>query len=957
MDSAPSYPRSPTKTNNQWDGDFRRPTSPASRKDISRPTSPGAAATKVFRVLSNNVANAPQSKDGAGAQLEMTVTVDPLTQQIFNRTGETAPQATRQNSNDTTHSIPESERPRTSRSPGPPLRTDTGTTKSKGKEKGVSFLSRIIGGKKKEHQELARDDASIAEHRPEGNDAEIFSPISSNTEFNAARPQAPDYIRVRTRHTRKKHFDSLFLAQELMAGTQSNGPNTIRKKNSVSEAATVWAAEFSKDGRYLATAGHDKVVRIWAVLTSPEERQAELRRNSGSSHGSVPNPLSLTAQVFKSKPIKEYKGHTGTILDLSWSKNNFLLSSSMDKTVRLWHVTRDDCLCTFKHSDFVTGVAFHPKNDRFFLAGSLDCKIRLWSIPEKHVQHWHQTPEMITAVAFTPDGKTVVAGGADGLLTFYEADGLRYQTQIRAKSAHGKNSKGSKVTGIQAFQHPLNSTNGDTKLIVTTNDSRVRLYNFRDKSVEMKMKGCDNHSSQIRGSISDDQRYVCCGSEDNRAYIWPLDFEDHEDPTRRPLEHFQAHDTVVTCVRFAPTKSRSLLSQSADPIYDLCNPPPPTLRQERAPSQESSRPPTDTVDSPTPDPIRRQSTSLTTPSTSRSIHPSGNIIITCSLTGAIKVFRQDCATRHRARTTKAASSLTTSRPSSLKTKSSNRSLRSGRDSTSTQPPSERIMSWRQNVTTAPSIRTGSISSKHSTRSLSPRKSGQYPRSVSGPQPARPTGATNGTKTPTDSFVSSVASTPATQSPALFSSNSLKMTKIDPDAAPSRKGMHRVGSGPAVMHGPGSHSAPPKEAETDRRPATGPSSSSATKDNVAPRTERQLRSGAEAEPLVPSTEANPLVLMGEQSNLFWNVNLAKEMAERARQGFEAGERERWHDAREEGSEDEGPMQKKKGGGRGLGAGVGLGLGRQESFVSWLSIEVSVSPGTSRGGSREGSRERG
>lgn len=97
-------------------------------------------------------------------------------------------------------------------------------------------------------------------------------------------------------------------------------------------------------------------------------------------------------------------------------------------------------------------------------------------------------------------------------------------------------------------------------------------------------------------------------------------------------------------------------------------------------------------------------------------------------------------------------------------------------------------------------------------------------------------------------------------------------------------------------------------------------------------------------------------MGEQSNLFWNVNLAKEMAERARQGFEAGERERWHDAREEGSEDEGPTQKKKGGGGGLGPGMGLGLGRQESFVSRLSIEVSVSPGTSRGGSREGSRER-
>ncbi|KAF2225689.1 WD40-repeat-containing domain protein, partial [Elsinoe ampelina] len=622
----------------------------------------------------------------------MTVTVDPLSQQIFNRTGE-APQATRQNSNDTTHSIAESERPRTARSPGPPPRTDTGSTRQiKSKEKGVSFLSRIIG-KKKEHHELARDDASIAESRPEGHDAEIFSPITNDAEFNPAQPQAPDYIRIRTRHTKRKQFDTLFLAQELNTGVSEKPPPTVRRKSSIPEPPTVWAAEFSKDGKYLATAGHDKVIRVWAVLTTPEERQAEIRRNSGSSLESMPHPLSLTAQVFKSKPIKEYKGHSATILDLSWSKNNFLLSSSMDKTVRLWHVSRNECLCTFKHSDFVPSVSFHPKDDRFFLAGSLDCKIRMWSIPEKHVTYWHQTPEMVTAVSFTPDGKTVVAGSSNGLLTFYETEGLRYQTQIRAKSAHGRHSNGSKITGIQAFQHPLNSASGDIKLLVTTNDSRLRLYNFRDKSVEMKFKGCENNSSQLRGSISDDQKYICCGSEDSRAYIWPLDFEDHEDPTRRPLEHFQAHNSVVTCVRFAPTKSRYLLSKSCDPIYDLCNPSLPATREQRSPSQSSSRPPTDIGDA-TSAPLHRQSSTPTTPSLSKATHPGGNIIITCSVTGAIKVFRQDCAYRHRARLTRTCTSLS-SRPNSIKTKSSNRSLRSGRDSTSTQAPSDRILSWRQ----------------------------------------------------------------------------------------------------------------------------------------------------------------------------------------------------------------------------------------------------------------------
>jgi len=33
----------------------------------------------------------------------------------------------------------------------------------------------------------------------------------------------------------------------------------------------------------------------------------------------------------------------------------------MDKTVRLWHVSRKECLCTFQHIDFVTSIVFHPK--------------------------------------------------------------------------------------------------------------------------------------------------------------------------------------------------------------------------------------------------------------------------------------------------------------------------------------------------------------------------------------------------------------------------------------------------------------------------------------------------------------------------------------------------------------------------------------------------------------------
>ena len=75
----------------------------------------------------------------------------------------------------------------------------------------------------------------------------------------------------------------------------------------------------------------------------------------------------------------------------------------MDKTVRLWHISRKECLCCFQHIDFVTAISFHPRNDQFFLSGSLDGKLRLWNIPEKKVALWNQvegSTSLITAANF-----------------------------------------------------------------------------------------------------------------------------------------------------------------------------------------------------------------------------------------------------------------------------------------------------------------------------------------------------------------------------------------------------------------------------------------------------------------------------------------------------------------------------------------------------------------------------
>ncbi|KAF2260370.1 WD40 repeat-like protein [Lojkania enalia] len=558
-------------------------------------------------------------------------------------------------------------------------------------------------------------------------DAQLFSHAVDNLGFSPRHPQPPVYIKVRARYKKEKEFNRVFLAQELRSSADKKfvpvGANPVPQSGTAGNQNPIWATEFSKDGKYLAAGGQDRIVRVWAVISTPEERRVH-EKDEKDPTASGDGGVHLSAPVFQQKVYREYHGHTGTILDLSWSKNNFLLSSSMDKTVRLWHISRSENLCTFKHSDFVPSIQFHPRDDRFFLAGSLDTKLRLWSIPDKSVAYWNQLPDMITAVSFTPDGKTCIAGTLGGLCMFYDTEGLKYQTQIHVKSTRGQNAKGSKITGIQAANWPPGTNSGEVKLLISSNDSRVRLYNFRDKSLEIKFKGHENNCSQIRASFADDTGHIICGSEDRKAYIWSTCPPEGEKRNQRPVEMFDAHNSIATCAVFAPLKTRQLLSNSEDPIYDLCNPPPVTLisRAESNSSKERTE-----ARSAMPTPIPTESAFRRVAESpayiARSAHTDGNIIITADFTGALKVFRQDCAFAKRIRSeawdTSSVFSKKLSRPSSILSRTNGHRRR---DSTSTQPPNDRIMSWRQDISHGSFDSVNGLPRRSHARSTSPRKS-------------------------------------------------------------------------------------------------------------------------------------------------------------------------------------------------------------------------------------------
>ena len=154
---------------------------------------------------------------------------------------------------------------------------------------------------------------------------------------------------------------------------------------------------FSPDGHLLATGGQDSYLKVWVlksaqpyfhdfsrITSNLSKQQNEILTQRFTEFHQIVSTETQTSTIntklglhemhapLYSRPFCEFVGHQAPVLDVAWSKSLFLLSSSMDKTVRLWHLSRLECLCFFRHVDFVSAISFHPRDDRYFVSASLD---------------------------------------------------------------------------------------------------------------------------------------------------------------------------------------------------------------------------------------------------------------------------------------------------------------------------------------------------------------------------------------------------------------------------------------------------------------------------------------------------------------------------------------------------------------------------------------------------------
>ena len=145
---------------------------------------------------------------------------------------------------------------------------------------------------------------------------------SSTTDDSLSRHSHYDSERIKVRKFGKstKDLTALSLGQEIQA-----------------HKGAIWSMKFNIDGRYLASAGEDRIIRVWQVIE---------KNCIGGGSGEIPKAFVLEKSLsyertvapefvfgLSKEPVCSFEGHLADVLDLSWSKCEvgfpFYLSKSM----------------------------------------------------------------------------------------------------------------------------------------------------------------------------------------------------------------------------------------------------------------------------------------------------------------------------------------------------------------------------------------------------------------------------------------------------------------------------------------------------------------------------------------------------------------------------------------------------------------------------------------------------
>lgn len=294
----------------------------------------------------------------------------------------------------------------------------------------------------------------------------------------------------------------------------------------------VWALAFSLDGRYLASGSWDGDLCLWELpaLASP-------------------------AQGVPDLPLRHLPGHTNTITTLLFRPDGRLISTSEDRTLRLWDIAAGGqeiarrALQGYNSGVWYTAISF---DGQLFAGGGGDRSVRLWALASGALVHMlHGHAQGVMAVALTPDGALLAAAYQDHKIRLWDSAARTLQTVL-----HGHTDEIEAVAwGAAAPGRPLLLASGDV-------EQKIHLWDLARGRLSQTLSG---HTGWIYGlAFHSQEPWLVSASGDDQVRLWQIDYLAGSGTL---LKQFPVADVLFRTVAAHPTERVLAAGCNSGAIY------------------------------------------------------------------------------------------------------------------------------------------------------------------------------------------------------------------------------------------------------------------------------------------------------------------------------------------------------------------------------------------------------